>query len=69
MELKNNEIFNCAIIIVLAAAMRDLVIASMPMNKEGVWTHTLEIFRLMYMSVANADQIRTDKVAKHTSAV
>lgn len=47
MELKDNKIFNCAITIV--------VITSTSMNKERVWTHTLEVFRLMHMSVANAD--------------
>jgi hypothetical protein len=46
MELKDNKIFNRAII-VLAEAMRDLMITSTPVNKEGVWTHTLEVFGLM----------------------
>jgi hypothetical protein len=55
MELKDNKIFNCSIIRVLAKAMRDLVIAWTPVNKEGVWTHTLEVFHLMYMSVPNMD--------------
>ena len=55
MELKDNKIFNRAITIALAKAMEDLVIANTPMSTKRVWIHTLEVFRLMYRSVANVD--------------